>query len=534
MPENEGNYRRVDEGRLLINLESNNDSYFSPISYRIEDLVKIWRVVSEGTESYLKEREGFIKVGPNIGTLGESPLIGFSEGILSVKIEIGKSYDLKVPPDNEKLELALKDVLETEEVKVSGKTIYREGERIATFTDGFLYEATNSRVNDEAEFAKSLKEAVETYRVVATETLRANEKPIYEEIVIIRPSFDLEKKFRRTSGEGLKTEMPVGVVVRPESIDVSFEDVGGQPEAVVKCQGFARMLRFPEAYDLWASNPPRGILMYGPPGCGKTLMAKALAKEADAVFFFVKGSDVTGEGFYGQAEKDTAQIFLQAKNISEKQGKHCIVFIDEIDLLLPTKGIGGGQRHEATGRVISEFTQGMDGLLKNPKLTVVASTNDPKDVDPRILSRMEEQISVPLPSQEGIKQILEIHLERRTQNAGRKLFAEDLDIAKISQQAEQLKMSGRDVADTISILLRRQGDLQLKKILGYFERNGLPSGKSIIEAVAEISQKIKKGQVEGIEHLVLPSIDTETFIEVLQNSKKLNEKEEKPPMGFLH
>lgn len=505
-------------------LVSREGQYQTPISYRVEELGRLWEIVSQGTNKYNGEYEGFIKCGSLVGNLGEEPKIRLIKDRFALELGIGDTYSYKVAIDPTMIEEALGKILEAE-IKFKGKAIYRDGERIATLANRcFRYEPTGPGgvIRDEAHFARALREGLEVYRVLATELLRANDlSPDGNEVMIWPGEYELKNPSRNQEAKSDEGEITIGVLVTPEKIDVSFSDIGGQRKAVEICQSFADMLRFPAAYEMWGSKPPRGILMAGPPGNGKTLMAKAMAGKADALFLCVKSSDIVGVGLYGSSEKATALMFEQAREAAAEAGKHCIIYLDEIDLVLPSNKMVMG-RHEATGRTIEIFSQYMDGLVENPWLTVMASTNDPEDIDPRILSRMEIQVEVPRLDRAGLQQVLEIQGQKRAQIAGRQLFSEDIDLRVVAEEAYRLEVSGRDAADAVNTLLLKRGQQQLAVIIKKVSEG--KTGSELKESVSKAIELVRKGEMP---ELTLPPIGTNELLVAIKESKARPEEKSK-------
>ncbi|MGI8551151.1 MAG: ATP-binding protein, partial [Dehalococcoidia bacterium] len=213
------------------------------------------------------------------------------------------------------------------------------------------------------------------------------------------------------SGEGKPARNLI--IERPH---VTFDDVGGLPEAKAELEAICMALRQPELYQRWEARPPRGLLLFGPPGTGKTLLARCLAGQADAPFFHVKVTDV-GSMWYGQAERRMQSVFDQAR-----RQPRAIIFIDEIDALVPPRE----GSHEATHRVVSTLLENLDGIEERGNLLVVASTNRPESVDPAFLrpGRIDRLIEIPLPDPVSRREIFLVHMGRAERRAGRQLFEE--------------------------------------------------------------------------------------------------------------
>jgi transitional endoplasmic reticulum ATPase len=191
--------------------------------------------------------------------------------------------------------------------------------------------------------------------------------------------------------------------------DVRWADVGGL--AQVK-QKLLEAVEWPLQYaDLFAKagiRPPKGILLVGPPGCGKTMLAKAIATESRVNFISVKGPALLSK-YVGESERGVRDIFRKAK-----QAAPCIIFFDEIDALVPTRGAGGSDAHVAE-RVLSQFLTELDGVEELKGVLVLGATNRPDMLDPAILrpGRFDEIIDIPLPDEESRRLIFEVHLRNK-------------------------------------------------------------------------------------------------------------------------
>jgi transitional endoplasmic reticulum ATPase len=151
-------------------------------------------------------------------------------------------------------------------------------------------------------------------------------------------------------------------------------------------------------------KPPKGILLYGPPGCGKTLLARAVATESEANFISMKGPEVFSK-WVGESEKAIREVFRKAR-----MSAPAIIFFDEIDSLVPRRGSGYGDSG-VTDRVISQLLTEIDGITALQDVVVIAATNRPDIVDPAVLrpGRFDRLIYVPEPNEEGRLQIFKIH-----------------------------------------------------------------------------------------------------------------------------
>ncbi|ACP35407.1 AAA ATPase central domain protein [Sulfolobus islandicus Y.G.57.14] len=194
-------------------------------------------------------------------------------------------------------------------------------------------------------------------------------------------------------GDGTTTPEEVVVTEKPK---VSFKDIVGLDD--VK-EALREAIIYPtKRPDLFPLGWPRGILLYGPPGCGKTMIAAAVANEIDSIFIQLDAASVMSK-WLGEAEKNVANVFKMAREESKKQNKPTIIFIDELDALLGVYSteVGG------EARVRNQFLKEMDGLLdksENYKVYVIGATNKPWRLDEAFLRRFQKRIYVPLPDYE--------------------------------------------------------------------------------------------------------------------------------------
>ena len=229
------------------------------------------------------------------------------------------------------------------------------------------------------------------------------------------------------------------VIVKPEPIRgpppgiprVTWEDIGDLEQVKERIREIVELpLKHPEIFERLGIEPPKGILLYGPPGCGKTLLAKALANEIGAYFIAINGPEIMSK-YYGESEQRLRQIFEEAK-----KNAPAVIFIDEIDAIAP-------KREEVTGevekRVVAQLLTLMDGLEERGKVIVIGATNRPDAVDPALRrpGRFDREIEVPPPDKRARKEILQVH----TRNVP---LAEDVDLDKIAEMTHGY--TGADLA----------------------------------------------------------------------------------------
>jgi len=200
------------------------------------------------------------------------------------------------------------------------------------------------------------------------------------------------------------TQLVIGKTQEGEiSGTLSYEDIGGLKPQLHRIREMIELpLRYPEVFERLGIDAPKGVLLHGPPGCGKTLIARAIANETEANFFSVSGPEVIHK-FYGESEAHLRQIFAEAA----KKGPS-IVFLDEIDAIAPKreKVVGDVEK-----RVVAQLLALMDGLTRRQSLIVIAATNIPNALDPALRrpGRFDREITIPIPDKHGRLEILEIH-----------------------------------------------------------------------------------------------------------------------------
>ncbi len=220
---------------------------------------------------------------------------------------------------------------------------------------------------------------------------------------------------------------------------VTFADVAGVKEAKEELQEVIEFLKDPKKFQRLGGKIPKGVLLLGPPGCGKTLLAKAVAGEAGVPFFSISGSDFV-EMFVGVGASRVRDLFEQAKKSAKAHGRGCIIFIDEIDAVGRQRfaGIGGG--HDEREQTLNALLVEMDGFNTQEGVILVAATNRPDVLDPALLrpGRFDRQIVVDRPDLVGREEILHVHVRRVK-------LAKEVDLRVIARQTPGF--SGADLAN---------------------------------------------------------------------------------------
>ncbi len=209
-------------------------------------------------------------------------------------------------------------------------------------------------------------------------------------------------------GKALSFGKSKAKVLTKELHQVTFENVAGIEEAKDELQEIIAFLRDPKKFTKLGGRIPKGVLLIGAPGTGKTLLARAIAGEADVPFFSISGSDFV-EMFVGVGASRVRDLFLQGK-----RNAPCIIFIDEIDAVGRHRGAGLGGGHDEREQTLNQLLVEMDGFESNEGVILIAATNRPDVLDPALLrpGRFDRQVVVPVPDVKGREEILKVHSKR--------------------------------------------------------------------------------------------------------------------------
>ena len=287
-------------------------------------------------------------------------------------------------------------------------------------------------------------------------------------------------------------------------VKVRFSDVAGCDEEKQEMAEIIDYLKYPKKFEKMGARIPKGILLAGHPGTGKTLLAKAVAGEADVPFYSISGSDFV-EMFVGVGASRVRDMFRKAK-----QTAPCIIFIDEIDAVGRQRGAGFGGGHDEREQTLNQLLVEMDGMEDNKGIVVIAATNRPDVLDPALLraGRFDRQITVSLPDRKGREAILKVH-------ARNKHFANNVDLGALAKRTpgfsgadlenvlnESAIMAVRHSEDQITMAdideaidrvmmgpakVSRTYDEKTKKLVAYHE-----SGHAIVGLFLENAQVVQK------------------------------------------
>ena len=291
-------------------------------------------------------------------------------------------------------------------------------------------------------------------------------------------------KIERSTILTILTETSVDKKVR-----VTYEEIGGLQTQTKRMREIVELpLRHPEVFNRLGIEPHSGILLYGPPGCGKTLIAKVLASESEANFYSINGPEIMNK-YYGETEARLRDIFKEAKENSPS-----VIFIDEIDAIAP-------KREEAYGdvekRVVAQLLALMDGLTERGNVIVLGATNRPESIDPALRrpGRFDREIEISVPNVDGRLEILHIHTRGMP-------LAEDVDLKTLA--AELYGYTGADIKS----LCR---EAAMKSVRNYLPEIDLETEKISVEVLQ--SMKIRLQDFYDATHEIVPTAMREFYVE---------------------
>jgi cell division protease FtsH len=299
---------------------------------------------------------------------------------------------------------------------------------------------------------------------------------------------------------------------------VTFADVAGVDEAKAELQEVVEFLKYPEKFNSLGARIPRGVLLIGSPGTGKTLLARAVAGEAGVPFFSISGSEFV-EMFVGVGASRVRDLFDQAKRNSP-----CIVFVDEIDAVGRQRGAGLGGSHDEREQTLNQILVEMDGFDTNTNVIVVAATNRPDVLDPALLrpGRFDRQVILDRPDMKGRLEILRVHVRGKPLDKA-------LDLESIARQSPGF--SGADLANIVNeaaILAARRN----KKVIGGSEFTEAldrvmagPERKSRIISDAEKAIIAYHEGGHALVQRILPKCDPVTKVTIISRGMALPEED---------
>ena len=323
-----------------------------------------------------------------------------------------REIEIGIPDDKERFEILS---IHTRGMPIDEKV---DLEQISKSTHGF--------VGADLE-ALSKEAAMRSLRRILPEIDLDEEKvssEILQKIQITSEDFrDALKEVRPSALREVQVQIP----------DVSWDDVGGLDQLKEElCEAIEWPIKYKEAFDYVNVETPKGILLYGKPGTGKTLIAKAVAKMTESNFISIKGPELLSK-WVGESEKGIREIFRKARQVAP-----CIIFFDEIDALVPRRGSGGSGSH-VSENVVSQILTEIDGLEELHNVLIIGATNRLDIVDEALLrpGRFDRIIEVPNPDTKGRQHIFKIHTKKKP-------LANDVNIAKLVELTDSF--SGAEIA----------------------------------------------------------------------------------------
>jgi len=334
-------------------------------------------------------------------------------------------------------------------------------------------------------------------RIVRSQLLNL---PVMKGDIIVIPVLGMGVELKVTSTsptnavivtENTVVEVSTTPVRRVEEVGgVTYEDIGGLHEELQRIREMVELpLKHPELFRHLGIDPPKGVILYGPPGCGKTLIAKAIANETGAHFISINGPEIMSK-FYGESEARLREVFQEAE-----QNAPSIIFIDELDAIAPKRGEVTG---EVERRVVSQLLTLMDGLKTRGQVIVIGATNRIEAVDPALRrpGRFDREIRIGVPDRNGRKEIFQIHTRRMP-------LAEDVDLDELADITHGF--TGADIA----ALCREAAMSALRRFLPKIdlEKETIPA--EILEQI-----KVTREDFANALRIVQPSALREVILEI--------------------
>jgi transitional endoplasmic reticulum ATPase len=385
-------------------------------------------------------------------------------------------------------------------VKIDGLTRLNAGVRIG---DMVTLQGTTAQPARSVVLTPLKGEEIEYRQELATSLLRTNlvDKPVKKDIIIAvgRAAFALgEAKFY------VAKTVPAGNVIINANTDLqlhkeapeetptiataTYDDVGGLDDAISRIREIVELpIRHPELFARLKIQPPRGVLLHGPPGCGKTLLAKTVATESEAFFRAINGPEIISQ-YYGESEKFLRDAFQEAE-----KNKPAIVFIDEIDAIAARRESGGME-----SRIVAQLLTLMDGLQDRDQVFVLAATNRLDAVDPALRrpGRFDREIHISVPDTRGRQDILQVHTRGVP-------LDESVDLQHIAQGTHGF------VGSDLAFLVKEAALGALRRVLPKIEEQHMQVPPEMINQIVVTAEDFKTAR-----QVVEPSALREIAIEI--------------------
>ena len=308
--------------------------------------------------------------------------------------------------------------------------------------DGITRENAQIGIDEKAEVARTEFRSAQKIKVAPLVAMKSYDAKyigsLLEGLPLVEGDIIRARLFgTRTQDFRVVATVPAGVVLiesntaiqiqeKKESAEdraiISYEDIGGLGKEIRRIREMIELpLKYPQVFERLGIDPPKGVLLHGPPGCGKTLIARAVANETDAHFGHISGPEIMHK-FYGESEAHLRRIFQEATSRAPS-----IIFLDEIDSIAPKREDMGGEK-QVEKRVVTQLLSLMDGLSSRGQVIVIGASNIPNVIDPALRrpGRFDREIEIGIPDKNGRLEILEVH-------TGGMPLADDVDMVRISE-----------------------------------------------------------------------------------------------------
>ncbi|HNR56919.1 MAG TPA: AAA family ATPase, partial [Methanothrix sp.] len=291
-------------------------------------------------------------------------------------------------------------------------------------------------------------------------------------------------------GEGTEVELISRAVDARAAAEVVYEDLGGMRHAIQRVREMIELpLKHPELFERLGIDPPRGVLLHGPPGTGKTMLAKAVANESSAHFASINGPEIVSK-FYGESEKRIREVFEESE-----RNAPAIIFLDELDSIAPKREEVAGEMER---RMVAQLLSLMDGQKERANVIVIGATNRPDAVDPALRrpGRFDREIELGVPDFEGRREILQIHTRGMP-------LAQDVDLEEFAT------LTYGFVGADIAAFIREAAMNALRRVLPRIDLDLPTIPREVLEELV-----VTRGDLEAAMHEVSPSALREILIEV--------------------
>lgn len=351
--------------------------------------------------------------------------------LITLVVYMGKGSSLTKPPTEVPFSVVLDEVKQdkVESIEVTGDQL------VVNLKDG-------SKQKSYKESFKSLSDFGVDYNKVKVEAKNPDSGGRWLDIALaILPIFliigffyIIMRQAQGSNNQAMSFGKSKARVFGMEKNKVKFKDVAGAQEAKIELQEIVEFLKYPAKFEALGAKIPKGVLLFGSPGTGKTLLARAVAGEADVPFFSISGSEFV-EMFVGVGASRVRDLFARAKKNSP-----CIIFIDEIDAVGRQRGAGLGGGHDEREQTLNQILVEMDGFEQGTNVIVMAATNRPDVLDPALLrpGRFDRRVTLDLPDMKAREEILEVHSEKKP-------LESDVDFKEVARKTPGV--SGADLAN---------------------------------------------------------------------------------------